>query len=82
VFILLILAEFVGPYSDLPIGLYKVAKYYYTPGWNDPGSPVDCVIIWQAYRRLPKDPQAVVATACQAMNNDLPAEYTARTPMS
>jgi TRAP-type mannitol/chloroaromatic compound transport system substrate-binding protein len=71
-------AEFVGPYSDLSIGLYKVAKYYYTPGWNDPGSPLECIINQQAYRRLPKDLQAVVATACQAMNNDLLAEYTAR----
>lgn len=71
-------AEFVGPYSDLPLGLYKVAKYYYTPGWNDPGSPVECIINRQAYRRLPRDLQTVVDTACQAMNNDLFAEYKAR----
>ena len=71
-------AEFVGPYSDLPIGLHKVAKYYYTPGWNDPGSPLECIINRNAYQRLPKDLQVIVATACQAMNNDLLAEYTAR----
>jgi TRAP-type mannitol/chloroaromatic compound transport system substrate-binding protein len=71
-------AEFVGPYSDLPIGLYKVAKYYYTPGWNDPGSPLECTINREAYQRLPKDLQLIVATACQAMNNDMLAEYTAR----
>ena len=71
-------AEFVGPYSDLPIGLYKVARYYYTPGWNDPGSPLECILNLRAYRGLPKDLQAVVATACQAMNNDMLAEYTAR----
>jgi TRAP-type mannitol/chloroaromatic compound transport system substrate-binding protein len=71
-------AEFVGPYSDLSLGLYKVAKYYYTPGWNDPGSPLECLINQQAYQRLPGDLQAVVTTACQAMNNDMLAEYTAR----
>ncbi len=71
-------AEFVGPYSDLPLGLYKVAKYYYTPGWNDPGSPLECTINRKAYQQLPKDLQAVVGTACQTMNNDMLAEFTAR----
>lgn len=71
-------AEFVGPYSDLPLGLYKVARYYYTPGWHEPGTPLECLINQQAWQRLPKDLRAVVTTACQAMNNDLYAEYTAR----
>ena len=71
-------AEFVGPYSDMPLGLYKVAKYYYTPGWNDPGSPLECTINKQAYGKLPGDLQAIVRAACQAMNNDMLAEYNAR----
>ncbi len=71
-------AEFVGPYSDLPLGLYKVARYYYTPGWNDPGSPLECTINRKAFRQLPEDLQAIVTTACQAMNTDMLAEFTAR----
>jgi TRAP-type mannitol/chloroaromatic compound transport system substrate-binding protein len=71
-------AEFVGPYSDMPLGLHKVAKYYYTPGWNDPGSPLECTINKQAYGKLPGDLQAIVRAACQAMNNDMLAEYNAR----
>lgn len=71
-------AEFIGPYSDLPFGLYKAAKYYYTPGWNEPGTPLECIINQQAWQRLPKGLRTVIATACQAMNNDLLAEYTAR----
>jgi TRAP-type mannitol/chloroaromatic compound transport system substrate-binding protein len=71
-------AEFVGPYSDLPLGLHKVAKYYYTPGWNEPGTSLECIINQKAYQQLPKDLRTVVSTACQAMNNDLFAEYTAR----
>jgi TRAP-type mannitol/chloroaromatic compound transport system substrate-binding protein len=31
-------AEFVGPYDDEKLGMFKVAKYYYSPGWFD-GSP-------------------------------------------
>ena len=75
-------AEFIGPYSDLPLGLYKVAKYYYTPGWNEPGSPLECIINQKAYQRLPDYLRTVVTTACQELNNDLLAEYTARNATS
>src|SRR3546814_5596748 len=27
--------EWVGPYNDLAFGLYKSAKFYYYPGWQD-----------------------------------------------
>ena len=71
-------AEFVGPFSDMPLGLYRAARYYYTPGWSDPGSPLECIINRQAFEKLPKDLQTIVTTACKAMNNDMLAEYNAR----
>jgi TRAP-type mannitol/chloroaromatic compound transport system substrate-binding protein len=71
-------AEFAGPYSDMPMGLHKVAKYYYTPGWHEPASPIECIINRQAYQRIPGDLQVIVDTACQAMTNDVFAELTAR----
>jgi TRAP-type mannitol/chloroaromatic compound transport system substrate-binding protein len=71
-------AEFVGPFSDRPLGLYKAARYYYTPGWSDPGSPLECTINRQAFVKLPKDLQIIVTTACMAMNNDMLAEFNAR----
>lgn len=70
-------AEFVGPYTDLPLGLYKVAKYYYTPGWNDPGSPLECTLNTAAFEKLPAELQAVVLNACEAENNRLLAAFTA-----
>ena len=30
-------AEWVGPYDDEKLGFYKVAKYYYYPGWWEGG---------------------------------------------
>ena len=30
-------AEWVGPYNDVSLGLHKAAKYYYYPGWHEPG---------------------------------------------
>ena len=31
-------AEWVGPYDDEKLGFYKVAKYYYYPGWWEGGA--------------------------------------------
>ena len=33
--------EWVGPYSDLSFGFYKVVKYYYYPGFHEPGAILD-----------------------------------------
>ena len=71
-------AEWVGPYNDLAFGLYKAAKYYYYPGWQEPGSNLECLINQKAFEGLPRDLQTIVLTACRAANLDMLAEYTAR----
>lgn len=70
--------EWVGPYNDLAFGFYKVAKYYYYPGWHEPGSTIEALINEKAFNGLPKDLQQIVMTACKAANMDMIAEYTAR----
>lgn len=70
--------EWVGPYNDLAFGLYKAAKYYYYPGWHEPGSVIECFINKKAYLALPKDLQQVVQNACKAANLDMLSELTAR----
>ncbi len=70
--------EWVGPYNDLAFGLYKAAKYYYYPGWHEPGTTMECLINKAAYAALPLDLQSIVSNACRVMNGDMLAEYTAR----
>ena len=70
--------EWVGPYNDLAFGLYKAAKYYYYPGWHEPGSVIECFINKTAFEELPKDLRQIVLAACQAANLDMLAEMTAR----
>lgn len=70
--------EWVGPYNDLAFGLYKVAKYYYYPGWHEPGTTLECLINKKAYNSLSKDLQKIVLTACKAANIDMLSEFTAR----
>ncbi len=71
-------AEWVGPYNDLAFGLYKAAKFYYYPGWHEPGSVIECFINREAFEGLPADLQRIVEEACRASVVDMLAEYTAR----
>jgi len=70
--------EWVGPYNDLAFGLHQVAKYYYYPGWQEPGPTLEVIINKQAYESLPEDLAEILRQATLAINNDLLAEYTAR----
>ena len=70
--------EWVGPYNDLAFGLYKAAKYYYYPGWHEPGTTLEAIVNKKAFDALPKDLQAIVLNACKVVNQDMLAEYTAR----
>ncbi len=71
-------AEWVGPYNDLAFGLYKAAKYYYYPGWHEPGSTMEAIINQKALAKLPDDLQQIVLNACLIANQDMLAEFTAR----
>jgi len=68
-------AEWVGPYNDLSLGLHKAARYYYYPGWHEPGPLIECIINQEAWASLPADLQAIVRVCCQAINLDIQAEY-------
>jgi TRAP-type mannitol/chloroaromatic compound transport system substrate-binding protein len=69
--------EWVGPYNDLAFGFQQVAKYYYYPGWHEPGSMLEFTINIDAWETLPPHLQAIVTTAAKAVNQDLLDEYTA-----
>jgi TRAP-type mannitol/chloroaromatic compound transport system substrate-binding protein len=71
-------SEWVGPYNDLAFGLYKAAKYYYYPGWHEPGTTLEALINKAALEALPADLQSIVLNACRVVNGDMLAEYTAR----
>ena len=70
--------EWVGPYNDLAFGFHQAAKYYYWPGWQEPGTTMEGMINKDAWDALPTDLQNIVRYACQAANEDMLAEFTAR----
>lgn len=69
-------AEWVGPYNDVTLGLHKAARYYYYPGWHEPGPSIQCTINSEAWNTLPDDLQHIVKISCQAASLDVQAEYT------
>jgi len=70
--------EWVGPYNDLAFGLYKAAKYYYYPGWHEPGTTLEAIINEKAFAALPKDIKSIVKNCCKIVNQDMSLEFTAK----
>ena len=68
--------EWVGPYNDLAFGLHKAAKYYYYPGWHEPGTTLEAIINLDAFNALPDDLQAIIKAACTLANSDMLAYFT------
>src|SRR5690242_15414985 len=59
-------AEFVGPGSDIALGLYRYAPFYYYPGFNKPNGTGECIVTLKAWQALDRELQAIVAHACAA----------------
>jgi TRAP-type mannitol/chloroaromatic compound transport system substrate-binding protein len=72
--------EYVGPYDDLKLGFYKVAKYYYYPGFWEGGPAVHVFVGLDKWNALPKSYQAILTAACQAADVDMTASYDYKNP--
>ncbi|MCX7313635.1 MAG: TRAP transporter substrate-binding protein [Alphaproteobacteria bacterium] len=66
--------EFVGPGTDIALGLYRVAPFYYYPGFNKPNGTGECIVSLAAWNALEADLKAVVAHACAVEANYALAE--------
>jgi TRAP-type mannitol/chloroaromatic compound transport system substrate-binding protein len=70
--------EWVGPYHDLKLGFYRAAKYYYYPGWHEPGTVIELVVNRSAWEKLPADLKAIVRAAAAEANVKALAEFDAK----
>jgi TRAP-type mannitol/chloroaromatic compound transport system substrate-binding protein len=73
-------AEWVGPYDDERLGLWKVAKNYYSPGWWDPAAQMSFVVNAKAFATLPTEYRAIFEAAAGECNVRMLADYDARNP--
>ncbi|HEY1237622.1 MAG TPA: TRAP transporter substrate-binding protein [Solirubrobacterales bacterium] len=61
-------AEWVGPHDDMQMGLHKTARYYYYPGWHEPGTVQEFGFNKKAYEALPVDLQRMLDHATAAVH--------------
>ena len=73
-------AEWIGPYDDEKLGLYKVAPYYYYPGWWDGSATGHLVFNKTKFEELPAIYKGIVRTCSMMANIDTLAKYDARNP--
>ncbi|MEN8217685.1 MAG: TRAP transporter substrate-binding protein [Pseudomonadota bacterium] len=69
--------EWVGPFHDKRLGLYRAAKYYYYPGWHEPGTTLEFIINSKAWAELPEDLQKIVEIATHSINQQIYIEFEA-----
>ncbi len=60
-------AEWIGPHDDMKLGLHKTARYYYYPGWHEPGNTTEFGFNKKAYEALPVDLQRTLDHAAAAV---------------
>ena len=58
--------EWVGPHDDMKLGLHKTARYYYYPGWHEPGTVSEFGFNKKAYESLPADLRRILDLAAVA----------------
>ena len=73
-------AELVGPYDDLSAGLFKIAPFYYYPGWWEGSAQLDFYINNKAFEALSPEYKAIVEAAAAQAHSDMQAKYDARNP--
>ncbi|MDW7695027.1 TRAP transporter substrate-binding protein [Flammeovirgaceae bacterium SG7u.111] len=70
--------EWIGPYHDYLMGFHKVAKFYYYPGWHEPGSNLELIVKKEAFFELPADIQEMIRTVSFKYNQTMISEFEAK----
>lgn len=66
--------EWVGPFHDIRLGLNRAAKYYYYPGWHEPGTMFELIINLNKWNELPDDLKKIVDTTAAAISQRIYAQ--------
>jgi len=66
--------EFSMPAIDQRLGLHKIAKYNYFPGWHQQATLFELLINKDVWNKLSKKQQNIIETACKASILDSLAE--------
>jgi TRAP-type mannitol/chloroaromatic compound transport system substrate-binding protein len=73
-------AEWIGPYDDEKLGFYKVARYYYYPGWWEGCGQGHNIFNLTKWNELPKHYQAALTAASHEAWGWVLGKYDASNP--
>ncbi len=70
--------EWFGPWNDLALGLHKVAKFYYYPGFHEPGTTIAVSVNLDVWNGLSEEHRAIIRSAATTENDVTLGEFNAR----
>jgi TRAP-type mannitol/chloroaromatic compound transport system substrate-binding protein len=71
-------SEWLGPHDDMKLGLHTTARYYYYPGWHEPGTTLEFGFNRKAYDALPADLRGILDHAAGATQIYGRSDYEAK----
>ena len=75
-------SEFVGPWLDMALGLHKAAKFYYYPGFHEPGAAISLAVSKKLWDSLGSTERSIIEIAAAAENDRSLAEFNANNASS
>jgi len=73
-------AEWLGPHHDKALELYKVAKYYYYPGWHEPATTIELIINQNKWESLSDDLKKIIEVASSNINQWIYSQFESLNP--
>jgi TRAP-type mannitol/chloroaromatic compound transport system substrate-binding protein len=74
--------EWVGPWNDLALGFFEVAKNYYCPGFHEPGTVMSLGFNMDVWNSLAPSQQTAIESAATAEVEITLAEFNAKNAVS
>ncbi|RVT98969.1 ABC transporter substrate-binding protein [Rhodovarius crocodyli] len=72
--------EYIGPHDDEKLGLNRVARYYYYPGWGEGGTVFHGMFNKEKYEALPRLYKTAIAVASEASTLMMMSAYDTKNP--
>ncbi|MGI9379447.1 MAG: TRAP transporter substrate-binding protein [Methyloligellaceae bacterium] len=74
--------EWLGPWSDINIGLHKAAKFYHWPGFHEPGTQISLGINLDRWKGMEPRTQRIIEICARAEGQRLLAKFNAENARS
>lgn len=67
--------EWIGPYHDMQMGFHRISKFYYAPGWHEPGTGFEFIINRKVFETLPPDLKLILKAATLDLASQVFTEF-------